>query len=57
MCFKCLCIGNQFLLIKKYYKKLNDPFFIFWKAFTLFKENNANEAINELSSIQNKKEI
>ncbi|KAL4503354.1 hypothetical protein ABPG72_000960 [Tetrahymena utriculariae] len=39
------------------YKAFGDPFFIFWKAYGLYQEGQPNEAINELTSIQHKKEI
>lgn len=39
------------------YRRTSDPFYIFWKAFACYKLGNYNDAINELISIQQKKEI
>lgn len=36
---------------------LNDPFFAFWRAFSFYQEGDPNEAINVLTSIQERKEI
>lgn len=39
------------------YKKFNDPFFIFWKSFALYKEGEAFNAASEINKIRYKKEI
>jgi hypothetical protein len=40
-----------------YYKKTSDPLYIFWRAFAQYQLGNPNAAINDLLSIQQKKEI
>jgi hypothetical protein len=40
-----------------YYKKTSDPVYVFWKGFALYNLGNVNGAINDLLSIQQKKEI
>ena len=42
---------------REFYKRTNDPFYMFWKSFAGFKLGNTNEAINDLTAIQQKKEI
>jgi tetratricopeptide repeat protein 21B len=42
---------------REFYKRTNDPFYVFWKAFAGFKLGNTNESINDLVTIQQKKEI
>lgn len=37
--------------------KGQDPVLIFWKAFGIFNEGNVNEAIRELSRVQDRREI
>lgn len=39
------------------FMKYNDPLFKFWLAFGIYKEGSIPEAINELNSISNKREI
>lgn len=39
------------------YKKTSDPFYLFWGAFAQYHLGNPNGAINDLLSIQQKKEI
>ena len=40
-----------------YYKKTSDPLYIFWRAFAQYQLGNPNAAINDLLSIQQKKEV
>lgn len=42
---------------REWYRKTNDPFYVFWKAFAQFRLGNANDSINELAAVQLKKEI
>jgi hypothetical protein len=39
------------------YDRYGDPFFIFWRAFAIFKEGNPSQAVNELQKIQSKNEL
>lgn len=39
------------------YKKTSDPVYMFWRAFAQFNIGNASGAINDLLSIQQKKEV
>ena len=39
------------------YKKTSDPVYTFWRAFAQFNIGNASGAINDLLSIQQKKEV
>lgn len=42
---------------KESYDRYNDPFFVFWRAFAIFKEGNPSQAINEVQPIQSKPEL
>ena len=39
------------------FDRYGDPFFIFWRAFAIFKEGNPSQAVNELTKIENKREL
>jgi hypothetical protein len=39
------------------YKKTSDPVYMFWRAFAQYNIGNASGAINDLLSIQQKKEV
>lgn len=39
------------------FKRYGDPFFVFWRAFAIYKEGNPSQAVNELQKIENKKEL
>jgi hypothetical protein len=39
------------------YKKTSDPVYMFWRAFAQYNLGNASGAINDLLSIQQKKEV
>ena len=38
-------------------EKGQDPVLVFWKAYGIFNEGNVNEAIRELSRVQDRREI
>ena len=37
--------------------RYGDPFFIFWRAFAIYKEGNPSQAVNELQQIEKKREL
>lgn len=37
--------------------RYGDPFFIFWRAFAIYKEGNPSQAVNELQQIETKREL
>ena len=39
------------------YKAINDPAFLFWRAFASYMNGQVNDAINDLNSVSKKKEI
>lgn len=38
-------------------RKFGDPFFIFWKAYAIFKEGNPSTAVTEIQKIESKREL
>lgn len=38
-------------------RKFGDPFFVFWKAYGLYREGNPSQALTELQKIESKKEL
>ena len=42
---------------QEYYKKTSDPLYVFWKAYAQHQNGNSTGAINDLLSIQTKKEV
>ena len=49
-------ILSRFLLDQEL-EKGQDPALVFWKAFGIFNEGNVNEAIRELTRVQDRREI
>jgi len=39
------------------FTRYGDPFFVFWRAFAIYKEGNPSQAVNELQKIENKREL
>lgn len=42
---------------KTCFDRYGDPFFVFWRAFCIYKEGNPSQAVNELQQIESKKEL
>jgi tetratricopeptide repeat protein 21B len=40
-----------------FYNRYNDPFFVFWRAFAIFKSGMPSQAVNELQKISSMTEI
>lgn len=50
--FSSLTAACQF-----FYQRYNDPFFIFWRAFCVYKSGIPNQAVNEIAKVSNMQEI
>ena len=44
-------------LCKEGEKRFSDPFFVFWRAYGLYREGNPGQAVTELQKIESKKEL
>ena len=38
-------------------KKFGDPFFVFWRAYAIYREGNPSQAVTEIQRIESKKEL
>ena len=44
-------------LCKEGEKKFGDPFFVFWRAYAIYREGNPSQAVTEIQRIESKKEL
>lgn len=44
-------------LCKECDRKFGDPFFVFWKAYGVYREGNPSQAVTEIQKIESKKEL
>lgn len=44
-------------LCKEGDRRFGDPFFVFWKAYGIFREGNPSQAVTEIQKIESKKEL